>query len=1042
MEAAAGAATDVTEAERRQLTVVFVDLVGSTELSHRLDPEDLRDVMRRYQDAVAGCIARYDGYLAKFLGDGVLAYFGWPQAYEEQAERAVRSGLAAVAAIADIELEDRSTLRGRVGIATGEVVIGDIVGEASTQSEAVVGETPNLAARLQTMAEPDQLVIGSTTRRLIGDLFDYRDLGLKSLKGIADPVPAWQVLGERTVESRFEAAHTGKLTSLVGREHELGLLLDRWMLAKGGEGQVVLLSGEAGIGKSRMVQALREHVCDQAHFRLRYQCSPYHSNSAFYPIIQRLERAAGFFPGDTTDAKLDKLEKLLELTTEDIETIAPFFAALLSLPSDDRYGSVELTPQQRRDQLIETLIDQLLALSRQRPVLFVLEDAHWIDPTTEDLLGEIMPLIADESVFMLITYRPSYTPPWASHAHLTSIVLNRLGREQGAAIVRSAGGSRLVDGVVERIVVRAGGVPLYIEEITKSVVEAVAFGDETLAEDRIPETLQASLIARLDRLGEAKEITQMSAVIGREFSHALLAAVADESGVEVDTALDRLVQSELVLRRGAPPNATYTFKHALVQEAAYETLLKRTRQQYHRQVARLLEERFGEIVDTQPELVAHHYAQAGDSEHAVNYWQKAGQRASEHSANLEAIAHLTKGLDLVKSLPETPERDRQELDLLITLGPALMSTKGNAALEVEQAYLRARELCQQMEEPSQLFAATWGLWFFYEQSAQFETAQRLADELLALAERQSDPALLLQAHHAAWTIPTCDLSSYRYHTEQGIALYDINKHRTHAVLYGGHDPGVCCRIQAAMCLWYLGYAEQALEKAHEAVTLADELSHPFSTAIALAFSAFIHQYRGEVDLTRERAEATMALCAEQGFAQWLAVGNILRGWAVAAKVQANEGIAKIEQGIITYRATGAKLRVPHYLTLLAEAYRLTGQAEQGLSALAEALELFENIGEQRWETEIYRVKGELLMWRSAENRTEAEACFHHAIEVAHRQSAMSLELRAATSLARLWCDHGESAEARDLLTPVYDWFTEGFDTGDLKVAKELLDELS
>jgi class 3 adenylate cyclase len=681
-----GAAAEAPEAERRQLTVVFVDLVGSTELSHRLDPEDLREVMRRYQDAVAGCIARYDGYLAKFLGDGVLAYFGWPQAYEDQAERAVRSGLDAVAAMAGIEQENGTQLRARVGIATGEVVIGDIIGEASAQSEAVVGETPNLAARLQTVAEPDQVIIGATTHRLVGDLFDYRDLGPKFLKGIAKPVPVWQVLSARAAESRFEAAHAGKLTGLVGREHELGLLLERWMLAKGGEGQVVLLSGEAGIGKSRMVLALRDQLRDQPHYRLRYQCSPYHSNSAFYPVIQRLERAARFSAGDDSDAKLDKLEKLLELAADDIQAIAPLFATLLSLPGEDRYGALDLTPQQRREQLVETMIEQLLALSRQRPVLFVLEDAHWIDPTTEYLLGEIMPLIADASVFMLITYRPNYAPPWASHAHLTSIVLNRLGREQGTAIVRAVGGARLADEVVERIVVRSGGVPLYVEELTKSVVEAFASGEEALAEDRIPASLQASLVARLDRLGDAKEIAQTGAVIGREFSHALLAAVAEESGLEVDVALDRLVESELVLRRGTPPNATYTFKHALVQDAAYKTLLRSRQTQMHQHIAEVLENRFPDMAEMEPELLAHHYTEAGLTEQAVVHWQRAGERAFERSANVEAASHLTTALALLASLPASAERDRHELALRIDFGPPLLATKGFAAPEVAENY--------------------------------------------------------------------------------------------------------------------------------------------------------------------------------------------------------------------------------------------------------------------------------------------------------------------------------------------------------------------
>jgi predicted ATPase len=551
-------------------------------------------------------------------------------------------------------------------------------------------------------------------------------------------------------------------------------------------------------------------------------------------------------------------------------------------------------------------------------------------------------------------------------------------------------------------------------------------------------------MARLDRLPTLREVAQLGSVLGREFAYEMINYLAALEEPVLQDGLGQLVANELLYQRGRPPRSRYIFKHALIQDAAYQSLLRRTRQQYHQQVAELIKERFPEVAETQPELVAHHYAEAGDSAHAISYWQQAGQRASEHSANLEAIAHLTRGLDLIKSLPETPERAHQELDLLITLGPALMSIKGNAAPEVEQAYLRARELCQQVGEPSQLFTATWGLWYFHEQSAQIETARGLAEELLALAERQSDPALLLQAHHASWTglSVTGNLSSYRFHAEQGIALYDINKHRAHAVLYGGHDPGVCCRSQAALSLWYLGYADQAVEKVQEALILADELSHPFSTVIAHAFSVFIHQYRREVDLTRERVEAMMALCAEQGFAQWLAFCDILAGWALASSGQVEEGIAKIERGVIAYRATGAKLRVPHYLNLLAEAYCRGGQAEQGLVAIGEALELIENFGEHAWECEAYRLKGELLMLGTADNRTEAEGCLHHAIEVARQQGAMSLELRAATSLAGLWREDGKGDQARDLLSPVYGWFTEGFDTPDLQDAKVLLDKLS
>jgi predicted ATPase len=997
--------------------------------------------MRRYQDAVAGSIARYDGYLAKFLGDGVLAYFGWPQAYEDQAERAVRSGLDAIAAITGIELENGSTLRGRVGIATGEVVIGDIIGETSTQSEAVVGETPNLAARLQTVAEPDQVVIGSTTHRLIGDLFDYRDLGLKSLKGIADPVPAWQVLGERAVESRFEAAHAGKLTGLVGREHELGLLLDRWMLVKGGEGQVVLLSGEAGIGKSRMVQALREHVRDQAHFRLRYQCSPYHSNSAFYPVIQRLERAAGFSAEDTTDAKLDKLEKLLELAADDIEAIAPLFAALLSLPAEDRYGPLELTPQQRRDQLVETMVDQLLALSRQRPVVFVLEDAHWIDPTTEYLLGEIMPLIADEPVFMLITYRPSYTPPWASHAHLTSIVLNRLGREQGAAIVRSVGGSRLADEFVERIVVRSGGVPLYVEELTKSVVEALSSGDEALAEDRIPATLQASLVARLDRLGDAKEIAQTGAVIGREFSHALLAAVADKSSIEVDTALDRLVQSELVLRRGTPPNATYTFKHALVQEAAYETLLKRTRQQYHHQVAGLLEKRFPETVATHPELVAHHYSEAGDATRAVHYWRSAGERARRLSANLEAIAYLTKGIEMLDGLPDDEERARQELALQASLGHANIVAKGHGAAGAEAAYARALELCGQLGDVAELAPTLFGLWRYYVVARPLDETNDVATRLRRLAEEKQDTELHVIAHYALGYTALCmgNFGDARINLEQGIAQY-LPAQRSAEIYRTAHDPGVACRAYLGMTEWLLGYPERAQSRIRECVELAEELEDAYSLAYALCFAgANVSEFCGSDSNTV--VERGLEVAEEGGFAMWIGFGKVHQMSLRFADQRSDSALNALRESVVAISQMGIHVITPYLMTLLARAYRRAGRIDDGLEVLEDARASLDARGEHWWEAEFERLRGEFLLSQSAENATDAELCFERALDISRSQEAKSLELRAAMSLARLWQQQGKEDEARRLLGECYTWFTEGFDTADLKEAKVLLDEL-
>ncbi|MDP2620459.1 MAG: adenylate/guanylate cyclase domain-containing protein, partial [Hyphomicrobiales bacterium] len=632
------------EAERRQLTVMFVDLVGSTALSQRMDPEELSELIGGYQTAVAGQVARVEGHVARYMGDGVLAYFGYPRAHEDGADRAVRAGLAIVEMVSGLASPDGESLRVRVGIATGSVVVGDIIGEGAAQEEAVTGKTPNMAARLQAMAEPGQVVIDAMTHRLIGAAFVLEDLGRRELKGFAEPVAAWSVVGEGVTDSRFEATHAGALTRFIGREHELGLLHERWELAKGGEGQVVLLSGEAGIGKSRILQALREKIAGEPHFRLRYQCSPHHGNSAFFPIIQRLERAARFSGTDGPESKLDKLESLLRMSVENIEAVTPLFAALLSLPAADRYGVLNLTPEQRRDRTIEAMIGQVLALSRQRPVLFMLEDAHWIDPSTETFVGEMMARVADAAVLMVISYRPVYAPPWRRHPHLLLIALNRLSRKQGIEIVRAAGGHALADTVIDQIITRADGVPLYVEELTKSIIEVGKSISDPEARDRIPATLQALLIARLDQLGEAKETAQVGSVFGREFSFGLLTAVADLPADEIKVNLERLVQSELVFKRGAVPDAKYTFKHALFQDTAYETLLLRRRRQLHARIAEILERDFPEIMATEPETLAHHFSRAGNADKAVRYLTLFADKTAAVYAHTEAVAVLDQAL--------------------------------------------------------------------------------------------------------------------------------------------------------------------------------------------------------------------------------------------------------------------------------------------------------------------------------------------------------------------------------------------------------------
>jgi class 3 adenylate cyclase/tetratricopeptide (TPR) repeat protein len=654
-------------AERRLLTVMFIDLVGSTELSRRLDPEDLREVLRRYQDAVAAVVARYDGHSAKFLGDGVLAYFGWPQAHEDDGERAVRTGLETVAVVAEIECGNGKCLRTRVGIATGQVVVGDLVSGGRLDAEAIAGETPNLAARLQNVAEPGTVLIDKATRSLLGDIFELRQFAHQVLKGFAEPVPVWRVLAEHAVISRFEATHGAGLTALVGREHEIGLLLDRWRLSSTGEGQVVLLSGPAGIGKSRLLGALSERIADSKHFRLRYQCSPYHSNIAFHPAIRQLELVAGFIGSDGIGDKLNKLERLLSLSAPNVAAVAPLFAALLSLPAEERYGPLSLSSQQLREQIIAALIAQLIGLARKQPVLFLLEDAHWIDPSTEALIGETIAAIADAAVLTMITHRPEFASPWSGQSHLTSLSLSHFSRAQAAQLASTIAGGRFDAGMIQTIVERAGGIPLYVEELTKSLLENGSVAGTV----HIPTTLQASLLARLDRLGEAKRIAQVGAVIGREFSHELLAAVAQSDAGRLDDAIDRLLRSELMSRTGGVAAPRYVFKHALIQDAAYDSLLREHQRELHGRVAAALTNAAGDSGERAAEIAAH-LQRSGQDIEAAHAFTKAGDRARGLFANQEALTYFTTALDLWRAHPDKDSDGSHKLELGNRLAALLM----------------------------------------------------------------------------------------------------------------------------------------------------------------------------------------------------------------------------------------------------------------------------------------------------------------------------------------------------------------------------------
>jgi predicted ATPase/class 3 adenylate cyclase len=1039
-------------AERRQLTVMFVDLVGSTALATRLDPEDVGEVIRRYQERCGEVLCRWDGHIAKYMGDGVLAYFGWPQAHEDDAERAVRAGLDLAKEVGQLTTTDGAPLGARVGIATGLVMVGNLIGEGAAREQRVVGETPNLAARLQALAEPDSVVIGPGTHRLLGGLFELADLGLHDLKGLTEPVRAWRVVGTGLAESRFDALRGRQLLPLVGREEELHLLLARWRRAADGEGQVVLLSGEPGIGKSRIVQALREQLTGERYTPLSHYCSPYHTASALFPIIGLLERAAGFNRSDPPEVRLDKLEALLAQGTERLAEAVPLIAEVLGVMAGERYPSPNLSPQRKAQRTLEVLVEQVEGLASRQPVLALYEDVHWIDPTTLAALGLLIERVQRLPVLVLITFRPEFAPPWSGHAHVTQLSLTRLTRRHGTAIVaRLAGDKALPEEVLDEIIARTDGIPLFVEELTKTVLESGLLqeaGDHydlagPLPLLAIPSTLQDSLMARLDRLAPVKQLAQTAAAIGREFDYQLLAAVCSSSEKQLNDALDQLVAAGLVFRRGAPPDATYTFKHALVQEAAYNSLLKSRRQQLHARIAQALEEKFPDLAANRPEVLARHLTDAALTEKAVGYWHAAAQQAAKRFAHKEAIAHLTTGLDLLRSLPETPERSREEIRLQIALGISISATRGPAE-EMLAAYLRARELAERIGDTRQAYAAVWGHWYFNLLRMRFSTARDLSYELLELAKREQDQELLLQAHHAAWPILLCrgELLLCREHAEQGLALYDPDEHRSHALRYGGHDPGACCRYHAALALWLLGCADQSVAMSRDAVRLASELAQPFSLVLALSHASYLQQCRGEPRLAQEWAEATTALSVEQGFMHYRATGNLIRGWAQAAQGDLEAGAAAVQESLATLRAAGFNVRRSYYLALLADVCRRAGRHDAAQSAIAEALAFAEESGERWWEADLYRLNGELLLAQSTENRAEAEVCFHRALEIARQQSAKAFELRAAASLARMRADAGRRTEAHDLLAPVYGWFTEGFDTADLKDAKTLLDQLA
>jgi class 3 adenylate cyclase len=1028
---AGGPSRSGSDAERRQLTVMFVDLVGSTALSARLDPEDMREVIRGYQDTVAGEITRFEGHVAKFMGDGVLAYFGWPRAHEDEAERAVRAGLALVEAVRGLPAPECEPLAARVGIATGLVVVGDLIGEGAAQEQAVVGDTPNLAARLQASAQPGHVVIAEATRRLIGDGFAFQELGPQTLKGLAETVAAYTVTGERAAESRFEARR-GQLLPMVGRDQELALLLERWAQAKAGEGQGVLLVGEAGIGKSRITRALLDTVVNEPHIRIRYQCSPYHTGSALWPVIQQLGHAAGFAADDSRAARLDKLEALLRQAGEHTLDAVPLLADLIGIDGSERYGQLDLTPQAQRTRTLDALVRQLLGLAQKRSVLVILEDAHWVDPTTLEMIGLALDRIAEAQVLMLLTSRPDRQPELAGHPHVTRLTLNRLGRAGVEAIVARLGGDHLPKETIGAIIARTDGVPLFVEELTKAVLEA--------GETSIPASLHDSLMARLDRIPEVKEIAQVAACIGREFAYPLLDAVAAKPGSELRAGLDKLAAAEIVFRRGIPPDARYTFKHALVQDAAYHSLLRSKRQQLHARIAEALAQRFPETVEAEPELLARHHTAAGLVEAGAHYWERAGARAAERSAYVEAIHHYGNGLKLLTNLTAGQQRDRLELPLQMGLGDALSWIRGFAAAEVEAAYLRAHELSSHMGETAELFRILWGLWHFFVIRGDLRKAEELSREVSQLGQRLQDPSLVPHIYRTLGetSLWRGEFAAAQRGTTECLAGLGPSPPKQ---IPGVQDPLVMCGLWRAMALWLLGYPDQALACVDAALERARSSALSGDLGAALIFAACVRLWRGEHRSARELAETGLRFNAERGFVFHVAVSDILLGSILIAEKHDGNALARIRDGTAGSSATGAGIFQPWFLALLAAGHLQLGDPDAGLAALAEAETRAERSGECWVDAEIHLLRGDLLA-SAGKAEAEVQRSYLGSMEGARGQQARSLELRAAIRLARLWAEQGERQNARDLLAPIYARFTEGFDTQDLKDAKALLDHLA
>jgi class 3 adenylate cyclase/tetratricopeptide (TPR) repeat protein len=1043
-------ATDTYSAERRQLTVMFCDLVGSTVLAETLDPEELRELMQAYRTACGGVVERYGGYVAQYLGDGLMVYFGWPVAHEDDAERGLRSALEMVAAVKQIG--GVRPLAVRIGLATGQVVVGDRTPSDNAEARLAVGGTPNLAARLQALAGPDEVVIAPTTQRLVAGSFSLTDLGERRLKGIAQPVQVWRVDEARRTEGRFTAAQGGKvLAPLLGRATESALLEECWRRASDGHGQVVFIGGQAGIGKSRLIQGVRAHIANSRAV-LYHQCSPFLLNSPLHPFVEQIAYVAGFSRTDTPEQKLDKLEATLIGSPDEAASAAPLFAALLSLPLH-RYPPLTLSPQKQKERTLGALASRIEARAKQGPMLMVVEDAHWLDPTSQEFLEVLFPRIEKLPVLLVITHRPEYVPPWREQPNVTTLALAGLVRNQGAALVQTVTqGRALPREVVDEILARTDGVPLFVEEVTRAILES---GQLRMAGDRyelegplaaleIPASLRDSLMARLDRLGAAKEVAQIGACIGREFSYELLAQVSGLASDALEDSLGRLVLAGLVAQRGVAPHVRYRFKHALVQDTAYDSLLKSRRSELHGSIARVLEGVFADQVASNPEILAHHYTQAGQLDRAIPLWRQAGISAIGRVAMKEAVAHLNSGLALIEQLSPSEGRDRLELTIREPLNAARTGLSGWAAPEVGENAAVILRLAERVENAQSRLLATWWMWTTTITQGRIADSLTWVQRLLADGDVSKDVDVQMLGHTAAMVqyFLHGDLLASRAEADRALALYDPRR-AARWIQLTGHDLGTFVEVYACQLLWVLGFPHQARLVSESSIARARAAGHAFNLVWALTFSAYVFAYRREPQLFLQRIDEADQVARDQGlaFISQVSVPQA-RGIAALQSKRSGEAVTLLRTGIQRWTDHGGHVRVPYLKSALAEATAFDGEWEGALELINQCLSQIEQPASQErlWLAEVLRIKGGILMHQG--RTAEAEVQLRAAIACAREQHAKSWELRSSTDLGRLLASTGRRDEARALLGPVYAWFSEGWETNDLVEAKRLLDDLA